>query len=125
LVDKVINIDVKGYTITVRRKLEGRKEVVQASLPALLTVVREINQPRYPTVPRILEAEEAEIPIWNNSVLNLPEDRIGLKGSPTNVKQIFAPEREKGEILGDGENDPEGAVDLLIRKLIEKDLLPF
>lgn len=125
LVDKILEINLDDYTITVRRKLEGRKEIVKAKLPALLTVVREINQPRYPTVPRVLEAEEANIPIWNNDVLKLPEDRLGLKGSPTNVKRIFAPEREKGEILGDGENDPEGAVDLLIQKLIEKDLLPF
>lgn len=125
LVDRIIEIDLDEYTITVRRKLEGRKEIVKAKLPALLTVVREINEPRYPNVHRILEAEETEIPIWDNEVLKLPEDRIGLKGSPTNVKRIFAPEREKGEIVGDGERDPEGAVDLLIKKLIERDLLPF
>jgi electron transfer flavoprotein beta subunit len=37
--------------VRVRRKLEGRYEIVEAPLPALLTVVREINRPRYPTVP--------------------------------------------------------------------------
>ncbi|MCS7281294.1 MAG: electron transfer flavoprotein subunit beta/FixA family protein [Desulfobacterota bacterium] len=125
LVDKILDIDLVQYTITVRRKLEGRKEIVRASLPALLTVVREINTPRYFTVLRALEAEEAEIPVWSNSVLNLPEDKIGLKGSPTNVKRIFAPERKRGEILGDGEADPEGAVELLLEKLIEKDILPL
>jgi len=120
LVDQVADVDPEKLTVTVRRKLEGRKEIVLAKLPALLTVVREINIPRYPVVNRRLLAEIAEIPTWTNEMLKLPVDRIGLKGSPTNVKKIFAPERKTGEILGDGEKDPAGAVNLLIQKLAEK-----
>jgi len=86
-----VEVDPEKLTVTVRRKLEGRKEIVLAKLPA-----------------------------WTNGVLKLPVDQIGLKGSPTNVKKIFAPERKTGEILGDGEKDPAGAVNLLIRKLAEK-----
>ena len=44
-------------------------------------------------------------------------------GSPTQVRKIFSPERAKGEILGDGVNDPEKAVSILLDRLIEKDLL--
>ena len=120
LVDQVADVDPEKLTVTVRRKLEGRKEIALAKLPALLTVVREINIPRYPVVNRRLLAEIAEIPTWTNEMLKLPVDRIGLKGSPTNVKKIFAPERKTGEILGDGEKDPAGAVNLLIQKLAEK-----
>ena len=123
LVDQVADVDPEKLTVTVRRKLEGRKEIVLAKLPALLTVVREINIPRYPVVNRRLLAEIAEIPTWTNEMLKLPGDRIGLKGSPTNVKKIFAPERKTGEILGDGEKDPAGAVNLLIQKLAEKNLI--
>lgn len=123
LVDQIVKVDPGNRTVTVRRKLEGRKEIALAKLPALLTVVREINIPRYPVVNRRLLAETAEIPTWTNQILRLPSDRIGLKGSPTNVKKIFAPERKIGEILGDGEKDPFGAVDLLIRKLAEKKLI--
>jgi len=125
LVDKIIDIDVERRTITVRRKLEGRKEVVQGPLPALLTVVREINRPRYPKVQGRLKAEIADVPTWDNNYLKLPFDKIGLRGSPTNVKKIFAPERAVGEILGDGEKDPKGAVKLLIQKLIQRDLITF
>jgi len=120
LVDQIVEVDLENRALTVRRKLEGRKEIVRAKLPALLTVGREINLPRYPVVNRRLLADQAEIPTWTNGILNLPPDQIGLKGSPTNVKKIFAPERKVGEILGDGEKDPEGAVELLIRKLAEK-----
>ncbi len=123
LVDQVVEVDPEKQAVTVRRKLEGRKEIALAKLPALMTVVREINLPRYPIVNRRLLAELAEIPIWTNELLKLPTEQIGLKGSPTNVKKIFAPERKIGEILGDGEKDPAGAVNLLIQKLAEKKLI--
>jgi len=125
LVDQIIDLSRESHSVTVRRKLEGRKEIVQAKLPALLTMVREANKPRYPTVPARLGAEEAEVQVWNNEFLKLSPEMIGLRGSPTNVKRIFAPERKMGEILGDGENDPQGTVQLLIQKLVERDLLSF
>jgi electron transfer flavoprotein beta subunit len=125
LVDQIFEVDTAERTIKVRRKLEGRKEVVLAKLPALMTLVREINEPRYPAVPRRLEAESLPIAVWDNKFLGLPIEQLGLKGSPTNVKKIFAPTRAVGEIVGDGENDPAGAVQTLIRKLVEKDLISF
>ncbi len=106
-----------------RRKLEGRHEIVEAPLPAMLTVVREINRPRYPTVPMRLASAGGEVKVWNNQVLKLEEAQIGLKGSPTWVSRIFSPERDKGEIIGDGLNDPEGTAQMLIDKLLSKDLL--
>lgn len=123
LVDRVEELDLERRKIRVRRKLEGRHEVVEAPLPAMLTVVREINRPRYPTVPMRLASADAEVQLWNNQVLKLDEMTIGLKGSPTWVSRIFSPERDKGEIIGDGLNDPEGTAQLLIDKLISKDLL--
>lgn len=125
LVDRIESIDLERKKIVVRRKLEGRHEIVGSVLPAVLTVVREINRPRYATVPMRLESEEAEVKIWNNQVLKIDEQSVGLKGSPTWVSKIFSPERDKGEIIGDGMNDPERSADLLIEKLVSKDLLPF
>jgi electron transfer flavoprotein beta subunit len=53
----------------------------------------------------------------------LNTQEIGLSGSPTQVRRIFAPEREKGEILmGEGENQPH-AVSLFFDKLVEKSFL--
>ena len=123
LVDRIEGIDPVARKITVRRKLEGRHEIVEAPLPAMLTVVRELNRPRYPTVPLRLASAEAEVKVWNNQVLKLDEQTIGLKGSPTWVSRIFSPEREKGEIIGDGVSNPEGTAELLIEKLLSKDLL--
>ena len=82
---------------------------------------REINIPRYPTVPGRLDAEEAQMPVWNNGFLKLDTKTIGLQGSPTQVRRIFAPEREQGEIIpGEGEHK-EQAVKSAFDKLAEWD----
>jgi electron transfer flavoprotein beta subunit len=123
LVDQIQKVDIQAKKIIVRRKLESRHEIVEAPMPALLTVLREINKPRYPTVPMRLMSETAEVTIWDNKVLQLDESSIGLKGSPTQVRRIFSPERTKGEIVGDGVNKPEEAARLLIDKLVQKDII--
>lgn len=125
LVDRIEQLDFAGKKVRVSRKLEGRHEIVEAPLPAMLTVVRELNRPRYPKVPMRLAAAGATVEVWNNQVLKLDEQKIGLKGSPTWVAKIFSPERIVGEILGDGYADPEGSAALLIDKLLDKDMLPI
>ncbi len=123
LVDRIEKLDLSARRIRVRRKLEGRHEIVEAPLPAMITVVREINRCRYPSVPMRLMAQDADVKIWDNSVLGLDVTTIGLKGSPTSVNRIFSPEREQGQILGDGINDPAGTAALLVDALLAKDLL--
>lgn len=125
LVDMVEELDLAANRLVVSRKLEGRHERVASPMPAMLTVVREINRPRYPTVPMRLAATNAEVEVWSNETLQLDVNTVGLKGSPTWVSKIFSPERAKGEIVGDGYADPEGTVDQLLDKLLEKDLLPL
>ena len=72
-----------------------------------------------------LAAEDAKITLWDNQQLKLPAEYLGLKGSATQVRRIFSPQREKGEIIGDGLNNPEDAANLLLSKLVEKDILAF
>ena len=89
----------------------------------MIAVLREINQPRYPTVPMRLMAEDAEITLWDNAAMKIDEQLIGLKGSATQVRKIFSPERAKGEILGDESDQPDDVARLLIDKMMEKDIL--
>jgi len=123
LVDRIENLDLQAKKVRVRRKLEGRYEIVEAPLPVMIAVVREINKPRYPTVPTRLMAESATVTLWDNKEMKLDVETIGLKGSPTQVRKIFSPERVKGEILGDGTNKPEETAHLLLDRLIEKSIL--
>jgi electron transfer flavoprotein beta subunit len=123
LVDRVEEVDLKAKTVKARRKLEGRHEVVSAPLPVMIAVLREINTPRYPNVPMRLASEDAPISLWDNKVMKMDEATIGLKGSATQVRKIFSPQRAKGEILGGESTKPEDAAKLLIDRMVEKDLL--
>jgi electron transfer flavoprotein beta subunit len=123
LVDEISKIDQEAKLIRVRRRLEQHCEIVEARLPALVTVVREINVPRYPTVPGRLAAADATLTTWTNGFLKLEVEKIGLRGSPTQVKRIFAPERSKGEMVpGDGEHR-EAAVKHALAKLVQWDIV--
>ncbi len=124
LVDKVLSFDTKSKKIRVSRKLEGRHEIVESQMPAMLTVVRELNRPRYPKVPMRLAAKDAVVETWDNQVLKLDASIIGLKGSATRVSKIFSPEREQGEIIAKGITDPKLIAKTLIDKLLAKDMLP-
>jgi electron transfer flavoprotein beta subunit len=123
LVDEISKIDQSAKVIRVRRRLEQQYEVVEASLPALITVVREINVPRYPTVPGRLSAAEADVTCWSNSALKLNTELIGLRGSPTQVKKIFAPERAKGEVIRAEGEDKQRAVERVLEKLVGWDIV--
>jgi len=123
LVDNIENVDLQANKITARRKLEGRHERVESQLPVLISVVRSINRPRYPTVPMRLMAEDAEVVLWDNKVMELDTETIGLNGSATQVRKIFSPDRDKGEIIGDGLGEPQKTAQLLVGKLVEKDLI--
>lgn len=123
LVDKIESLDINTKRIRVRRRLEGRHEVVETKLPAMIAVLREINRPRYPIVPMRLLSADAPVTLWNNKEMGLKEETIGLKGSATQVRKIFSPQREKGEIIGDGVKDPDKTARLLLEKLREKNIM--
>lgn len=116
-VSKIRDINIGAKTIVVERMLENGREVIKSSLPALLTVVKDINEPRFPSRLAIKKVAGVEIPTLNAKDIHADENRIGLKGSPTWVKKIFSPEaRERGEIL---KGDLNVVVPLLVNKLIE------
>ena len=84
----------------VERMLEEGYEVIETPLPALLTVVKEINEPRIPSLKGMLRAKSAKITLWGQKDLNLDPQNIGLCGSPTQVVKIFTPpQRVGGQIL--------------------------
>ncbi|MEI6125344.1 MAG: electron transfer flavoprotein subunit beta/FixA family protein [Pseudomonadota bacterium] len=123
LVDEIISANHEKKTIKVKRKLEAYHEIVESKLPVMITVEREINTPRYPTVPGRLDAEEVSMQVWTNAVLKLDPATIGLLGSPTQVRRIFAPERKKGEvIMGEGDQRDQ-AVSTMFSKLKSWDFI--
>jgi len=87
----------------VERMTEEGFEVIETPLPALLTVVKEINTPRLPSLKGKLKAKSAEITNWTAQDLEADPESIGLKGSPTQVVKIFTPPPRKGGQILDGE----------------------
>ncbi len=105
------------YAIVERMTEEGY-EVIKTSLPCLITVVKEINEPRIASLKGRMKAKKATITTWKAIDLDVEEDRLGLTGSPTWVAKIFTPPpRPKGEII---EASPEEAVDKLVEILKDK-----
>ena len=73
--------------------------VLETTLPALITVLKELNVARYPTLVGIDEAfSEKKVIFWNAININAKPDKIGLDGSQTQVHKIFVPE-QKGEYI--------------------------
>jgi electron transfer flavoprotein beta subunit len=113
----------KNGMIKVERALEDCFEVVEAKLPALITVTKEINQPRYPSLRGLLMAKKTEIPIWTNEYLKLPLNKIGLDGSPTRVVKIFIPQPPpRGKIL---EGNLNQKADKIIEEIKKRNLLKW
>lgn len=87
---------VEKRFITVERMTEDGYDVVKLMLPCVLTVVKEINTPRYASLVGKVRAKRGKINIWGAKDLACDEKRLGLKGSPTWVEKIFAPPVKKG-----------------------------
>lgn len=95
-----VHLDTTPRVIMVERLLEEGYEMLELKLPTLITVVKEINEPRLPSLRGKMKAKKAEITVWDNKDLGLAEDQIGLNGSPTQVIKIFTPPpKEGGKIL--------------------------
>jgi electron transfer flavoprotein alpha/beta subunit len=107
--------DIAEKTIKVQRLMDEGYDVVESSLPVLLTVVKELNEPRLPSLKGKMAAKKAEIKKWGLADIGAEEVDIGLKGSPTKVKNIFAPEARKDRKMLDGV--PEDQVKALIEEL--------
>ena len=118
--------DIEGLTkrsITVKRRLEDGYERIRSSLPAVLTVIGELNTPRRPRISRLIDActEKAPIKVWNAADIGVQTRDVGLEGSLTHVINTFAPKfKRKGEML---EGDVPTMVDQLVRNLRDQKLI--
>ena len=107
--------DITQNSIRIQRLMDEGYDIVESSLPVLLTVVKELNKPRLPSLKGKMAAKKAEIKKWGPSDINADEENLGLKGSPTQVKNIFAPEVRSDRKIFQG--TPEEQVNALINEL--------
>jgi electron transfer flavoprotein beta subunit len=124
-VSGIESIDPEKREIIVWRMTEYGYEKLQMTLPALLTVVKEISFPRLPTLRGKQRARSIQIPVFHSGNLDVETDKIGLKGSPTRVIKIETPKvTRNGTILKPtDEQSLESAVDQLVDFLKDKDMI--
>jgi len=114
-------IEVNENKIRVERVLEDAFQVVESPLPALVTVTKDINEPRYPSLRGLLRAKKENIPIWTAEDFPLDKRKIGLEGSPTQVVKVFIPQPpRKGKILS---GEISQAVDKLIVEIEKRRII--
>jgi len=108
-----------------RRLVEEGYETLELGLPAVLTVVKEIADPRLPTLRGKLRAKEIKVPTWGPDDLDVEDGHLGLSGSPTRVVKIFRPKlaRECEKVIAMDEQAVAQANDKLLGFLRERSLL--
>src|SRR4030042_1959943 len=107
--------EVADGHITVQRMAEEGHHLVEMQLPGVISVVKEINVPRLPSLRGLMQSKKAHITLWNARELGVDVARVGLQGSPTRIVRVFRPQRaSQGDVL---QGSPESQVEQLIEKL--------
>ena len=112
-----IEVTVSDGKLRARRVLDDFFEVLEVSLPAVVTVVKQINEPRRPSMRSVLKAKRAQIKKWSLADLDADSTQTGFEGSPTQVIQVWPPERRSGGKKLEGPADEIAAE---IAKVIEE-----
>lgn len=118
-VGKVSEIDEGGKRIVAERHLEEQIETVEAPLPAVVSVVKDLNEPRYPSLLRIKRVAKVEIPTWSASDLGIGDDALTPAAQIT--ARIPPPPRPSGEIIQG--SDAAEKVRKLVDKLLENQVI--
>ena len=107
--------EIADGQMQVQRMVEHGHEVIETPLPAVITVVKEINVPRLPSLRGIAKSKSAVIPVWGVQELGVDPGMVGLSGSFTKVIKVFFPQRVcKSEIF---QGELGSQVECLIGKL--------
>ncbi len=118
----VKNFRLEGGHAIVERALEDGYETLKVKLPCVLTAIKELNEPRYMSVPGILRATRQEIKVWSAEDIGVDVTTVGLKASPTNVFKSFTPKPKGAGVTVDGDTPREKAENL-VTALKEKHII--
>ncbi|MCX8131921.1 MAG: electron transfer flavoprotein subunit beta/FixA family protein [Clostridia bacterium] len=109
--------EIKEGCIRCQRITEDGYEMIEMTLPALITVVKDINEPRLPSVKNLIRARNYMVPVWTAEDIAADTNLCGLRGSPTQVVKTFVPVHDINNEMLQG-NAKEQA-EKLVKKLFE------
>ena len=102
-VTTITKLEIDGTNVTVTRDVEGDSEVIETSLPLLVTAQQGLNEPRYPSLPGIMKAKKKPFEELELDDLDLEEDDVEAK---TKTIEIYLPpKKEAGRVLAGDLND--------------------
>ena len=118
-VSYVEDLQAEGNSLILKRVFEDRYHKIKVQMPCLITVLTEMNTPRYMSVDGVLDAyREKQVTVWTLNDIDAEREKIGIKGSPTKVKKSFSRSPKSAGTLY--EVDGREAAKLIVEKLQEK-----
>ena len=118
-ITSVGKVTVEDDAVIAERSLEDASETVKAKMPALISVTREINQPRIPSLMMIMKASKKEIVAWSLKDLNVTAEKIG---SRIEIISVLAPKMDRKKIKVTGESVQEIA-EKLAKAIIQEGVI--
>lgn len=122
----VDDVDPEGKTISVTRAIEAGRQRVKASLPAALSVLKEINEPRYPSFKGIRQATKymkSDLQTWSVSDLGADASKVGSAGAKIKWPEVMALPPKEVECTFIAADSPQDAAKALVDKLFEVKVL--
>lgn len=119
-VSKIQAIDFNAKTLKVERMIEEGKQIVSSKLPAVISVLKDINEPRYPSFMGIRKASKAQIPVWGSADLGLGDAASGGAAHVRTIAYSNLPVRQGTVEIIEGVTEQEKAEKLVAKLLEEK-----
>jgi electron transfer flavoprotein beta subunit len=113
--------ELNDHHVVLEGLTDQGNESLRVRLPAVLTVLKDLNLPRLPTLVSQMQGRRCEIERWGAAELGLEEAMVGLQGSPTRVARIFAPPARAGGEVWD--RAPQESAARLAKALLERRLV--
>ena len=122
-VSKIVKLDLEQREITIHRRAEGGVQVMQTKLPCLITMLEGTNDMRFATMTNMFRAARYPLKLWDKDAAGIEDvSKIGLKGSPTIVSKVFAPQAktQRAEIIQSESNQAKDLAVTLLTKMFTK-----
>jgi electron transfer flavoprotein beta subunit len=119
-VSQVDSLDLTSRTVQVQRRAEGGVQVLTTRLPCLITMLEGTNEMRFATMDNMFRAARYQLKVWDRVAAGIEDvSKIGLKGSPTVVSKVFAPQArtQRAEIIDSESGEPRDLALTLVSKL--------
>jgi len=112
-------LSLEGDVVVAERSLEDHSEVVKVKMPALVTVTKEINEPRIPSLMDVIKASKKELVTWSLEDLGVSKEKIRAVSSAVQILEVLAPKVERKQIKIEGKN-PQEIAEKLVKYLIQE-----